>query len=422
MVIRMKKIIIFLGFLLFFISNSKIIIKAQTYVSLADDFMITIDQAYDEYLYVANEENLIGKIIIIIGSINEELNCSIYFQETTNYCHPIKATINEQNKNNEYVFKSNKQIKTYFGLPIKYNCQYQIAFVEEYNFGIFCEYTLSKYNDYQAFYQDDKLIKGEGQHNFENCAKWVNNTYIKAKINIIHGLTFFLGIFTICLISIIVLVIVFIHQQRKYHNRKYIIDLDEFLNLPRKKLIGKTICFGTDTVYGIGALMDDKKGINKIYYLKHREARKPLAVLCGCTADVFKYAKPANPIMIKMIKTYWPGALTIIFDDKRKEEGTIAFRIPNNKYALMILNKFGPMPTTSVNISGQPPLNTIEDIDKEFGYKIDYIVRFPEEHISSNIASTVVKVTKDNYKILRQGEIIIDNEILNEEVTIEKNV
>ena len=118
------------------------------------------------------------------------------------------------------------------------------------------------------------------------------------------------------------------------------------------------------------------------------------------------------------MEKYWPGALTIIFKKSAKTLpsvtcglDTIGFRIPNDETALEILKKVGPIATTSINISGQPPLNDYHEIEKEFGDEIDYL--FEKEVKSSNVSSTVIDCTSEDIKVLRQGEIIIKQQSIN---------
>lgn len=187
-----------------------------------------------------------------------------------------------------------------------------------------------------------------------------------------------------------------------------VITLQELLT---KDIKCKVICFPTDTVYGVGALINDDEAINKIYNLKHRDKSKPLAVLTGnCNID--KYVLEVNNQAKYLMDTYWPGALTLIFkksnivsDKVTSGLNTIGLRMPNSKIALTILNHFGLMATTSVNISGSEPLNDIKEIQKYFSKEIDYLVIDEEE--MSNISSTIVDVTSNNITILRQGNIII---------------
>jgi L-threonylcarbamoyladenylate synthase len=90
-------------------------------------------------------------------------------------------------------------------------------------------------------------------------------------------------------------------------------------------------------------------------------------------------------------------------DSFTKGLSTIGFRMPASKIALEVLNKFGPLATTSVNISNQPPINSLDEIIKYFGDKIDYIIEDLEE--KSNVSSTIVDVSTNEVKVLRQGDI-----------------
>lgn len=185
-----------------------------------------------------------------------------------------------------------------------------------------------------------------------------------------------------------------------------------FNKVNKDTLKGKIIAFPTDTVYGIGALIDDEEAIKKIYSLKERNSNKPLAVLAASIDDILPYVKEIRPDVKILMERYWPGALTIIFEKSSKAPSvltcgldTIGFRIPNDETALEILRKVGPIATTSINISGYQPLNDYHEIEKEFGDRIDFL--YEKNVISSNVSSTVIDCTKKDIKILRQGEIKI---------------
>ena len=191
-----------------------------------------------------------------------------------------------------------------------------------------------------------------------------------------------------------------------------VVTVEQLLKLQTNKDIkGIVICFPTDTVYGVGALIDDNEAINKIYNLKHRDKSKPLAVLTG-NKHIEKYVLEISNEAKNLMDKYWPGALTIIFKKSNIISNkvtcnldTIGLRMPNSKIALSILNHFGLMATTSVNISGSAPLNDIEEIKKHFSNEIDYLVIDKEE--TSNVSSTIIDASSSNLKVLRQGDIII---------------
>lgn len=182
------------------------------------------------------------------------------------------------------------------------------------------------------------------------------------------------------------------------------------MKITKEDLRGKIICFSTDTVIGVGALYDDMEGINKIYELKNRDYSKPLAVLIGKKEDVKLFSNEDNPKLNQLMSKYWPGALTIILKKDHdlacvKGLDTVGLRMPNSKIALELLNVVGPLATTSVNISGEAPLESIDEIKRLFGDKIDYYI--DETEIRSNVSSTVVAFVDGNYKIIRQGDIKI---------------
>lgn len=173
-------------------------------------------------------------------------------------------------------------------------------------------------------------------------------------------------------------------------------DLDK---ISISDLKGKVIVFHTDTVYGIGALLNDDEGIEKIYKIKHRDERKILPVLCADIKQVESIAIMNDKA--KEISKYWPGALTMILN--MKDNNTVACRIPDSYIARSVLKHFGPLRTTSVNYSGEKELNSVDEIIDMFGDEIDYIVT--EEDSVSAIPSTIVDLTQKEMKILRVGSI-----------------
>lgn len=169
----------------------------------------------------------------------------------------------------------------------------------------------------------------------------------------------------------------------------------------------KVIVFPTDTVYGIGAALYDKEGIDRIYKIKGRDFNKPLAVLCASIEQIESFA--ILSIKAKKIgNIYWPGGLTLIlktnneYYNKTKEE-TIGVRIPNHPVALKILLENGPMKTTSVNNSNEPPLNEYSVINERYKNLVDKI--YNNDLKLEEVSSTVIDLTTDEIKVLRQGNI-----------------
>lgn len=168
------------------------------------------------------------------------------------------------------------------------------------------------------------------------------------------------------------------------------------------------IIFPTDTVYGIGASIYDKDGMDRIYKIKNRPYSKPLAVLCANLEQIEDICYVSDDAR-KLINAFLPGPLTIILKSKEKVKDTfghdtIGIRIPNYKLAREILEKEGAFATTSVNESGMPSLNDYTKIKAEYSTLVDYIYA-PTGEKTSSLASTVVDLTGDKPCVLRAGAI-----------------
>jgi len=177
--------------------------------------------------------------------------------------------------------------------------------------------------------------------------------------------------------------------------------------LLKKDLKDEVIIFETDTVYGIGAKLESEVGVKRIYEIKKRDGNKPLAVLCADLEQVKEIVKNFE-LGEELGKKYWPGALTLIYPKKdivgdflTSGFNTVGVRIPNDDIALQILEKFGPMAVTSLNLSTEPAILKYSDA-YEYLNAVDYLVKGKD---LSSLSSTVYDCI--NQRTLRQGEIVI---------------
>ena len=187
------------------------------------------------------------------------------------------------------------------------------------------------------------------------------------------------------------------------------IKLNEILKEPSSILDHKVIVFPTDTVYGLGTKWTDIEGIEKIYEIKKRDGRKPIAILVSSIEQILPYIEINYEHSVELLQKYWPGAVTFIFNKKKAFNyltETIAFRMPSSKVALDLINHFGPLATTSVNLSGDIEINNPKEIEIKFSNQIDYIISDEEEF--SSVSSTIVDLTSNELKIIRQGIVIIN--------------
>jgi tRNA threonylcarbamoyl adenosine modification protein (Sua5/YciO/YrdC/YwlC family) len=173
------------------------------------------------------------------------------------------------------------------------------------------------------------------------------------------------------------------------------------------------IAFPTDTVYGLGAKVLDDLGQERIMELKNRDCSKRFAVLCANLEQIEELAIVSCDAK-KIINKFLPGGLTLILEAKDKNvhnyaiDNTVAVRIPKHPIALKLLLENGPLATTSVNLSGEKPMNNYDEILKKFDGKIDYIYSDPTNIKYSNTPSTIIDMT-NGLKVIREGEITLDD-------------
>ena len=178
----------------------------------------------------------------------------------------------------------------------------------------------------------------------------------------------------------------------------------------------KLIIYPTDTVYGVGGIIESEETIENIYKAKERNFKSPLIVLVSDMEKIEKiaYINEKNREKIeKLIKRFWPGGLTIIL--KRKDNvpdimvsggATVGVRMPEHEIALNIISRAGGMlPTTSANISGEATPKSYAELSEEFKSRVDIIVDGGECPIGS--ASTIIDMS-DEPKILRLGAISVE--------------
>ena len=177
-------------------------------------------------------------------------------------------------------------------------------------------------------------------------------------------------------------------------------ELSQIANNIKK---GAVIICPTDTIHGFSCGAFDKKAIDKIRRLKKRKDNKPFVFLASSISQIKKFAY-IKPKYEKTLKKIWPAPLTVILKSKIKneEDDTLAFRIPANKKIVSLIKKTGcPIVSTSVNISGEKPLNH-EKIIKNFTNKVEYILL---SKTTQTNPSSIADLTGDKIKMIRQGEI-----------------
>jgi L-threonylcarbamoyladenylate synthase len=185
-------------------------------------------------------------------------------------------------------------------------------------------------------------------------------------------------------------------------------DIDQAVEFLKN---GDVIAYPTETIYGLGADVVNRKAIKKIYDLKARDYGLPVSILVADIAMLREFVEEVPEQALSLMRRFWPGALTILFPANDKipkglvtNTGRVGVRISSHPIAAALVKTFGkPITTTSANLSGFPPSLSVKHIQKYFGDKIPCLVDGGECEPSRG--STVVDVGEETMRIVREGRI-----------------
>ena len=171
---------------------------------------------------------------------------------------------------------------------------------------------------------------------------------------------------------------------------------------------GRIVAFPTETVYGLGVCADNDTAIDNLYSAKQRSRDKKLSIMIAEPDDVRKHVKQITPIANKLISSFWPGPLTIIFD--LPDNRTVGIRNSSHHVVRDLLNAAGiSIVSTSANISGRPPATDAQQVISSFSDKVDVVLDGGSAEAGK--PSTVIKIVDNTFEIIRHG--VIGKERLN---------
>jgi len=174
---------------------------------------------------------------------------------------------------------------------------------------------------------------------------------------------------------------------------------------------GKLIIYPTDTVYGIGCDLFNRRALERICDLKGLSARKMnLSFICSSVSHISKFVKRIETSEFKVLKNHLPGPFTFIFESSREvpkifgvNKKTVGIRIPNHKVPLHLVSLLGnPIVSTSVKQNENDSVYPTEasEIFNLYKNKVDLII---DSGICGNTFSTVVDFTMGSPQVVRQG-------------------
>ena len=177
---------------------------------------------------------------------------------------------------------------------------------------------------------------------------------------------------------------------------------------------GGIVGYPTETVYGLGCNPWNMEAVKRIQFLKGRDSDKPMIILIPQIQDVDLLTVSVPNRTKSVMKTFWPGSLTLVLKGSEKapeyilnENKTIGLRISSDPVCRNLLKKYNhPIVSTSANPSGENPARSAEEVEAFFGDKLDAVLDGGLR--KTREPSTVVDLSGDEMRILRTGAVKID--------------
>jgi tRNA threonylcarbamoyl adenosine modification protein (Sua5/YciO/YrdC/YwlC family) len=170
---------------------------------------------------------------------------------------------------------------------------------------------------------------------------------------------------------------------------------------------GGILVYPTDTNYGIGCDILNKRAIERIYQLKQRDKSKPFSFICSELKNISHYAKVSN-YAYKTMKRLLPGPYTFILEGSKlvpkimlTKRKTAGIRVPDHKICLELVKGLGnPIITTSATMPDGSTLNEPSLIHEMFGSRVDLVI---DGDVVPGKPSSVISLINDMPEVIRKG-------------------
>ncbi len=174
---------------------------------------------------------------------------------------------------------------------------------------------------------------------------------------------------------------------------------------------GGVVAFPTRYLYGLGADAFNNEAVDRVFEIKQRPYNKPLLVLLDKQENLARLVRSVPSVAKRIMECFWPGEVTIVFEARGNlpanltaGTGRIGVRMPQHPVASGLTSAVGsPITATSANLTGHVGCSQIQNLEPLIAEKLDLIL--DAGPLKGGTGSTVVDVTADFLKILREGAI-----------------
>jgi L-threonylcarbamoyladenylate synthase len=172
---------------------------------------------------------------------------------------------------------------------------------------------------------------------------------------------------------------------------------------------GGVIVYPTETVYGLGVLVEREEGLEKIRQIKGREKKHTFLVLVSGEEMADRYVF-LTPLARKLVRAFPENLSLILFPKEgflqgvRAEDGTVGIRFSSHPFCQVLVRACGvPLVSTSANGTGRMPEKTCGAVLESFGVKAKEISCAIDGGVCCAPPSTIVDVREGEVRIVREG-------------------
>ena len=175
---------------------------------------------------------------------------------------------------------------------------------------------------------------------------------------------------------------------------------------------GGLIVYPTDTIYGLGCNLMNKKAIERLCRVLDIKPQKlDLSFICHDLSQISEYARRIDTPVFKILKKSLPGPFTFILESSSSvpkildvNKKTVGIRILDHPVPRMIVELLGnPMITASIKNEDVIREYTTDPVEmyEDLKHLVDVVI---DSGAGGNVPSTVVDCTGSSIEILRQGK------------------
>jgi L-threonylcarbamoyladenylate synthase len=176
---------------------------------------------------------------------------------------------------------------------------------------------------------------------------------------------------------------------------------------------GGVVLLPTDTIYGLHAIATDAVAIARIAAIKGRDETKPFVVLGASRAQLESIGARFDDEARRVVDELWPGPVTAVVALKyaiaaSRGNDTIAVRVPSVDWLRDLIQITGPLASTSVNRSGEPPLTSPKQLTDETVARIDASIDIGPLDAKP---STIVDLSSAEPRLIREGDALFTQKV-----------